>query len=207
MSGNARTDHASSLNPARSCHTCCTSRLSPFARPRSARRSALLQACASSLSVDESWCSGSAVFRAVAALPRPRRVVGQEVKVAISWHRLRRRHSAVPMVLVNPTHNHSSLDVSALAPGWLSLLLASEITATGRATTNSNRSASADTTNEHRDPAVGCRRAADCRSQLFQSLEVTTALLSTFGPVRGLESVQRCLAKGSCDHLSRLRRR
>jgi transposase InsO family protein len=37
------------------------------------------------------------------------------------------------MVSVNPggTHKHSSRDLGALAPGWLSLLLALEITATG----------------------------------------------------------------------------
>jgi hypothetical protein len=44
---------------------------------------ALLEACASSLSVGESWCSGSAVFSAVAAAPRPRRAAGPEEVIAV----------------------------------------------------------------------------------------------------------------------------
>jgi hypothetical protein len=67
-------------------------------------------------------------------------------------------YSAVPMVPVNPggTHNHSSRDLGALAPGWLSLLLALEIPAPRRATADSDRAAFADTANEHRKFAVGC---------------------------------------------------
>src|SRR5260221_7677068 len=73
------------------------------------------------------------------------------------------------MVSVNPggTHNHSSRDLGALAPGWLSLLLALEITATGRATADSDRVACANTANKHRQSAVGCAahpwRAAQAR--------------------------------------------
>src|SRR5258708_16615506 len=62
------------------------------------------------------------------------------------------------MVPVNPgwTRNHSARDLGAWAPGWLSLLLALEITATGRATADSDRVACANTANKHRQSAVGC---------------------------------------------------
>src|ERR1700732_4709475 len=78
-------------------------------------------------------------------------------------------YPSVSVVSINPagSHNHSARDARALAQGRLSLLLALEIAATGRAATDRDGAARADPANEHREPALGRathpRRTAQAR--------------------------------------------
>jgi transposase InsO family protein len=67
---------------------------------------------------------------------------------------------AVSLVSINPngSHDYPSRDARALASGGLSLLLAVEITATGRAPANRSGLARADPANERREPALGAPR-------------------------------------------------
>src|ERR1700676_55088 len=66
-------------------------------------------------------------------------------------------YPALSLVSINPagSHNHSARDARALAQGRLSLLLALEIAATGRAATDRDGTARADPANEHGEPALG----------------------------------------------------
>jgi len=76
---------------------------------------------------------------------------------------------AVSLVSINPNgfHDYPSRDARALASGGLSLLLAVEITPTGRAPANRSGLARADPANERREPALGVathsRRIAQAR--------------------------------------------
>jgi hypothetical protein len=69
-------------------------------------------------------------------------------------------YPAVSLVSINPggSHDHSARDACVLAQGRLSLLLALEITSTGRAATNRDGIARADSADEYREPAWGAPR-------------------------------------------------
>src|ERR1700736_3009849 len=81
----------------------------------------------------------------------------------------RARIGSVSLVSIDPdgSHDYPSRDPRALASGGLSLLLAVEITETGRAPANRSGPAHADPANEHREPALGIaahsRRIAQAR--------------------------------------------
>src|SRR5580692_3779323 len=68
-------------------------------------------------------------------------------------------YPAVSLVSINPegSHDHSARDACVLAQGRLSLLLALEIASTGRAATNRDGIARADSADEHREPTFGAR--------------------------------------------------
>src|SRR6267378_5467020 len=72
-------------------------------------------------------------------------------------------YPAVSLGSIDPggSHNHSARDARALAQGRLSLLLALEVTATGRAATNRDGAARIDPADEHGESALG--RAAHSR--------------------------------------------
>src|SRR6202043_3411187 len=86
----------------------------------------------------------------------------------------------VSLVSINPngSHDYPSRDARALASGGLSLLLAVEITETGRAPANRSGLARADPANEHREPALGVathsRRIAQAALPLLNPASLNT---------------------------------
>src|SRR5882762_4437399 len=66
-------------------------------------------------------------------------------------------YPAVSLGSIDPggSHDHPARDARALARGRLSLLLALEVTTTGRAATNRDGAARVDPADERRKPAVG----------------------------------------------------
>jgi hypothetical protein len=89
-------------------------------------------------------------------------------------------YPAVSLVSINPggSHNHSARDARALAQGRLSLLLALEVTTTGRATTNRDGAARIDPADEHEDSALG--RAAHSRRTAQLGFEVAQSSVAKY---------------------------
>src|ERR1700726_4143305 len=108
-------------------------------------------------------------FAAHASWPRP-----------VHEPRLLVLRPAVSLVSINPnrSHDYPSRDARALASGGLSLLLAVEITETGRAPANRSGLARADPANEHREPALGVathsRRIAQAALPLLNPASLNT---------------------------------